>query len=513
MRRLFSTVLLVLGIACASTPPPPKEAPAPVAQVAEAPPAPEESWRAQPPQPGEPPDLVTPRFQRAVLKNGLVVLVSERHELPLVSLNVAFAAGSAAESEAQAGLAELTYKLLLEGAGDRDALALDNAFAELGASPAVAVKADGALVGVRVLQRNAEPALALLADVVRRPRLAPADFQRKRGEHLADLALQAGNPSFLSRQALAAEVFGSKHPYGHLPSGTPKTVASLTPRHVRTFYTRNFGPKAAALIITGDVTLEQAVAWGEKFFGSWKGTAVPPPVPPALEAAVRSNVVLVPKPGLNQTLIAFGRPAVRSGSEEEVPLELATAIFGGFFGSRLNMNLREDKGYSYGATANIDPRRGVGPLVAASAVRADVTGPSLKEFVSELEAMKARPISEAELATAREGLLRSMPGMFDSVEDLAAAAASLYWEDLPLDRFQRVAAALESAKLPQVQAAADKYFDAQRLKLVMVGDPDAIQAQVGALGLGEIRLRAPEPPRPPRPAKAPVTSSVSSGAR
>lgn len=498
MRRIGLVVLFAAFLgACASAP-----EPRPEAAVA---PADPEAWRAKAPAPGEPPELVTPKFEKAVLPNGLTVIVSERHDLPVVSLDVAFTAGTADDPRGKAGLAELTYGLLLEGTTRRDAFALDTAFADLGAQPAVAVVTDGALVGTQVLTRNLEEATALLAEVVRKPRFAAADFERRKKQQLANLALLIGNPRFLAGEAFSSTVYGPDHPYGHPGSGTPATVQRLTLADAKRFYGERTGPGAAAVIFSGDVTMERAKQLATSYFGDWKGQARPSPKPatPAVEA--RKNVVFVPKAGLNQTVIIMGRPAIQAGDPDEFALDLATTVFGGFFGSRLNMNLREVHGYTYGARAYVDPRRGVGPLVASSSVRGDATGASLQEFLNELSGVKARPISKEELEAAREGQIRSLPGSFETVDGVGMAAADIFWKELPLDRYERIIEGYRKADAAAVQQAAEKYLDPGQLQVVLVGDPDAVKLQVPSLGLGELVVRDPLAPegKPTRQGPAP----------
>jgi predicted Zn-dependent peptidase len=481
---------LILAAGCATAKKEVQPAPAAPAPEKGAGLAPDEPWRNTQPPPAPPPDLVMPTFVKAVLPNGLEVYVSERHELPLISLGVALAAGSAQDPAGKAGTADLTIRTFLEGAGKRDAIALEQAFADLGASPAALTRQDGAFVGTTVLTRNAPQALALVADIVLRPTLKDEDFKRKQREQLNNLARSAGSPTFLAQEAFTQVMYGKDHPYGNLTSGVPSTVEKLTAKDARQWYQKNVGPKAAALVVSGDVTLDQAKKWAEQYFGTWKGTAVRAPRPPAPKTLER-EVVLVPKPGLNQTIVAMGRPSIESGSPEQAPLELATTVFGGFFGSRLNMNLREAKGYSYGANAYVDPRRGPGPLVASSSVRADVTGPAVKEFFNELEGLKQRPITSAELEAAREGLIRSLPGSFNSVEELTRAAAGLFWEERPLDDYKKEVERLQSATLEQVQAAAAKYFDPAKLDMIMVGDPNVVKTQVEPLDVGKIIIHPP----------------------
>ncbi len=498
MNRILLASALAFAVGACAT------APAPKPETPEVPVDPE-AFRATAPEPGEVPELVTPKFQKVVLDNGLQVIVSERHDLPIVSVDVAFAAGAADDPRGKAGLAELTYALLLEGTQKRDALSLDTAFADLGAQAGVAVTPDGALVGTQVLARNLEEATALLAEVARRPRFAAADFERRQKQQLSNLALMVGNPRFLASEAFSATVFGEDHPYGHPSSGTPETVGRLALADAKKFYETNVGPAAAAVIFAGDVTMERAQELARAYFGDWKGTAKPAPRPAAAAVAARRNVVLVPKPGLNQTVIMMGRPALQAGAPEEFALDLATQVFGGFFGSRLNMNLREAHGYTYGAGAYVDPRRGVGPLVTSSAVRGDATAASVQEFLNELNGLKSRPITKEELEAAREGQIRSLPGSFETVSGLGQAAADLYWKELPLDRYEQLVKGYEEADAKTVQRIAEQYFDPTRLQLVLVGDPDLVNMQLPALGLGEVTIREPlsvaAPAKKPAPKK------------
>jgi zinc protease len=488
MRRLFIALSILALTACASTPEPTPqpEQPAPAPQAE--PPKAEDpnAFRAKMPAPARPPELVLPTFEQTTLDNGLTVLVSTRRQLPLIYVGVAFAAGSAQDPADKAGVSDITYKMLLEGAGGRDTIALDNAFADLGVSPSVSVSPDGASVGVRVLSRNVDPALALLADVVRKPTFAQKDFDRRKKQQLADLVRRMGSPSFLAQQAFLTSVFGEGHPYAHPVGGVPATVEKLTLQDVKRFYQKQVGPKSTAIVVTGDVTKDQAVAWAKKYFGDWKGEAALPPVPPAPPAPPRELVRFVPKPGLQQTFLLVGRPGIAVGHPDEHALELATTVFGGFFGSRLNMNLREAKGYTYGAGASADARLGVGPLNLYSAVRADVTGPALAEFMRELSDVKARPITSKELEAAREGLIRSYPGYFETVEGLGFNAAALYFKRRPMDEFARSVAGLEKATPAEVQRVAEAYLDPAAMQIILVGDPDVVQKQVGALNLGKL---------------------------
>ena len=497
MRRAALVALPALMAACA-TAPAPAVAPAPAA----APPPDPEAWRANPPVPGPAVPPRAPEFQRALLGNGLAVYVSEQPSMPLTTVSVAFRAGSGADPAGKAGLADLTWRLLLEGAGKRDALQLADAFGELGASPAVSVDRDGAAISVTVLPRHAEAALALLAEVVTRPRLAAADFERRRRQQLADLAARVGEPRFLAGWALAEATYGAGHPYGHPLSGLPAAVASLTLADARRFHRENAGPRTAGVIATGPVTLEQARAWGARHLGAWRSPARPPAPPPAALASPRREVALVPKPGLGQTVIATGRPALPAGDPDLEALLVANEVFGGAFSSRLNMNLREQRGYTYGAYSRVEALRGAGLLAASTSVRADVTGEALSQTMLEMRGLSGRPIGEQEMADARDGLMQRMPGTFETAERLASAAAALHWRDLPLDHFARRVERLRTLPLPAVRSAAARWFQEGSMQVVLVGDPVVAGRQIPDLGIGDLAVRTPpEPPVPQAPGR------------
>lgn len=472
----------------------------------------DESFRNKQPAPGAAPKIVTPKFQRAEIGNGLTVIVAESHELPIVAIDVAFASGSSQDPRGKAGTASLSYGLLLEGAGGKDALQLADAFGDLGATASVATTADGAMVGTHVLKKNAEAALALLSQVVQKPTFAQADFDRRKGEQLANLALQSSTPQYLAQEAFEPAVFGETHPYGHLNGGSVKSVESIKLADVKSFYATRAGPKAAALVIAGDVTLEQAKEWAAKYFGAWKSNAIVPAAPVAPAATARKQVTVVPKADLKQTIVVVGRPAIAAGSADEPALELANHIFGGYFGSRLNMNLRESKGYTYGARGGYDDRRGVGAVRISSAVRADVTGPALGEVFNELNGLKTKPITAEELAQARESVVRAIPGKFEDVDSLASTGASLFFTRQPLDRLDKLIEGVQAADAATVQAVAQKYYDPASMQIVLVGDPAIIQTQVGALNLGTLKTRAPAAPAAPAK-KAAAPAAGATGAR
>lgn len=497
MRRLIpSLILLGLVAACKTAEIREDERETAVSEAVEAKKASEafakaNAWRAQQPEPGPAPELVLPTFEQTALKNGLTVINSRRADLPLVALQISCAAGSASDPKGKAGLADLAYRMLLEGAGTRDALAYDDAFADLGVSPGVGAGYDSGGLSVTVLASNADAATALFADALMRPRMESEAFERRKTQQLSNLARSLGDPGFLASWASAEVVFGAGHPYGHLTSGTPATMKSLTLADTKRFLSRHVGPRSCAFVTAGAITLAEAEALAQKHLGAWKGTAVPSPKPTPPPVLARTALNFVAKPGLNQTIVRAMRPGLAAGDPQEAELELAMTVFGGFFGSRLNMNLREQHGYTYGAFAGASGRKGVGSVIAGSSVRADATGPAMKEFMGEVLGMKSEPITAEELSQAREGLLRAMPGGFTTVSNLAGTAAGLFAQGLPLDHVARTAADIEKADAAAVQAAAERFLQPELLQIILVGDPQIVQTQVTPLELGPLKTLAP----------------------
>lgn len=439
------------------------------------------SFRVKPPPVGPAPRLVLPQFESVRLDNGFRVLVGERHEPPLVHIELVFAAGSGSDPEGQAGLAALTYRWLLEGAGPYEAIALDKAFAALGATPAVQVEPDGARIGVTVLSEHSLAALALLAQVALNPRFAPAGFALRKTQQLADLAALESDPVFVAREHFASAAYGRNHPYGHVALGTQASIEGLGAQAGRDFYAKHVGPKATALIMTGDITLTGATALAQRYFGSWVAPAERPPAPPPVQADSASPIQRIDREGLSQTELLVGRPALPAGDEDEAGLQIASAAMGGMFSSRLNLDLREQHGYAYGAHAAFDPRQGPGPWLAYAAVRSNVTAPALAAMLDDLGKLPVRPFSRQEVEAARRGLINAMPGEFESAGDLGRALARIYLLEQPLDRYQRLSSALLSTQASRIDQVAVRIMHPSALTIVTVGDPQVLATQLAKI--------------------------------
>jgi predicted Zn-dependent peptidase len=451
---------------------------------------PEAEWRRQMPHAGPPKPPVLPSFKTAQLKNGLTVIVpAEKSMLPLVSFELVTRGGASTDPPELAGLAALTYAMLNEGAGSRGALQFSDAVADLGAAFGANADRDRGSAVIGGLKRNADPMVALLADAVLRPKMSEKDFARRKEQMVAALERNRGSPQGLAFEALPALIYGPEHPYGHPPTGTVETAKKMTLAEVKKARARLIGPKVSALVAAGDISLEEAVALAEKHFGKW--TAVTRPEPPirTIEVTPRKEIIIVDKAPSPQTMIAIARPIFGKGHPDEAPMTVLNEIFGGAFTSRLNMNLREDKGYTYGASSQAAYRLGVGVFVAYSAVRQDVTAQSLQEFMNELEGLTKRPPTDEEVALAKAGIIRGLTGNFERTAASAVAADAIFIYALPLDYYTHLGEKYEGVDLDSVRRVANAYMKPELMKVLLVGDAQAIRPGVELNKLGPIVVR------------------------
>jgi predicted Zn-dependent peptidase len=460
------------------------------AEVPQVPPA--EAWRKAPPASAAPRTPVLPKFLTQKLDNGLTVMVAEVGTLPLVSFTLVTQGGSALDPKNQGGLTSLTYAMLEEGSGNLDSLAFSDAVADLGASFGSSSDRDRGDVSISGLSKNADAMLTLLSNAVRRPRFTPDDFERHKRQTVASLIQNRSSPQGLAFELFPALLYGAEHPFGHPPTGTPETVTALSLDDIKAQHDRVFGPNTSALIAAGAITLDQAVALAKKHFGDWAHPVAAVPLAPAVEPTKRTAVVVVDKPGSPQTIAVIGRPLFGRGHPDEVPMRLINEVYGGNFASRLNMNLREGKGYTYGANSQVAFRRGVGVFLAFAAVKSDVTGPALEQFFAEIDGLRSRRPEAPEIERARSGIIRSMPGTFETTGAIAGAAASLFIYELPLDYYETLAARYAEVGAETILKASDAYLTSDTMKVLLVGDAAQIVEPVKLLRLGEVELQKVE---------------------
>ena len=441
----------------------------------------------EPPLGGDKP-FTAPDVKSSRLENGLEILVVQRPELPKVSVALATRAGSAADPAARSGLASLTARAMRRGTTSKNALEIDTALGDLGTTLGWGVGRESARLSLEVLKRNLAPAVAILADVARNPSFPAAEVDRERKLTLDSLAQQANNPSSVANRVAFMLAFGLDHPYGRPPMGLPGTVTSITREELTSFHQANWKPGSTALVFAGDITVAEATDLARKSFGSWSGGAAPEVTIPPSRPVGPGKVFLVDRQDAAQTVIAHVLPAPSRKAADYYSLVLADAVYGGGgFGTRLNLNLREDKGYSYGVFSNAALLSGGGAIIASGGVQTDKTTESTVEFSNELKNLAgAKPISETELTAARLTKVRGYAQQFESLGRVADQVLTLWTVRLPPTELQQEPEKLMSVSLSAVNAAAAKYGQPSAATLLLVGDLSKIEAGIRKLNLGEI---------------------------
>lgn len=446
--------------------------------------------RDHPPALGAPAALTVPTVHAGPLANGIAVTVVEQRELPLVQVIASFAGGSRLDG-ARHGIAAFTANLLDEGAGTRDAATLQAELAYLGASLQTGADWDRVFVALKVPVRSLGPALDLLADVVRRPTFSAIEVRRQRDLRLAAILQQRDQPNALADLAFNAIVFPAGHPYHHGAAGDSASIAALDSAAVRAFYRRAIAPANARFVVVGDITDADVRTQLQQRFGDWRADAPVAAAPPITVSPLRqatTRVYFVDKPGAAQSVISIGWPGVDRLSPDYAPLMVMNTLLGASFTSRLNMNLREDKGYTYGASSRFIFRRAPGPFVASAAVRTNVTDSSLVEFFRELRGVRDRPVPNDELQRAKAYVELALPGSLESTTQVANTIAQLALFDLPLAQLSDYARKVRAVTADDVQRVARRYLTPDQATVVVVGDITKVRSPVETLALGEITV-------------------------
>ncbi len=448
---------------------------------------PNEPWRAERPAPGEAPEVKLPTFEKATLKNGLTVLVATEPALPIVEASVIVRGGGLNESAREAGLASLTYDMLDEGAGDMDALALADAVAALGTSAHVWSGREAGGLGMQLLKRNLDEGVGLLALMAQKPRFESTDFERVKARHLSSLKSKAGDPRSVASDVFALTMYGEQHAYGWPASGTEQTVSKLNARRAKKFWSEIAGPKSSALVFSGDITLEEATKLAEAHFGKWRGRAQPPKAPKDPKPMGKTTLRVVDFPGTPQTVVVVGRPLLKKGDPDEPALLVFNQVLGGMFSSRLNLNLREAKGWTYGAWSAIDPRAGTGPFQAGAGIKTEHTAEALAEVFKEFEALRTSGVKgEDELSAAKDNYVKSLPGRFETLGDLSTAAGTLFMYSLPMDYYAKLPERISAVSAEDVKRVAERALVKDDMAIILVGDKAAIEEGINGLELGEL---------------------------
>ena len=443
--------------------------------------------RKQPPPLGPAPALKLPAIQKQLLSNGLAVWIVEHHEVPLAQINLIVRSGSAADPIGKYGVGNLTAAMLDEGAGTRSSLDLADAIEFLGANLSTASSFDASSVRMSVPVSKLAEALPLMSDIALRPSFPVSELDRLRKERLTGLLQARDNAGALIQLAFPRIVFGPTHRYGTSANGLPATIEALTVDDLKTFYRSHFRPDNATLLVVGDLAPATALPMLEKAFGNWKADGMAPLVAdvPNAPQLTKRQVYLVDKPEAAQSQIRIGWVGVSRSTPDYAVLEVLNTVLGGSFTSRLNQNLREKNGYAYGASSGFDMRLSAGPFLAAAGVQTDKTADALKEFFNELNGILT-PVPPDELAKARNYVALGFPGEFETTSDMARKLEELVIYNLPDTTFSDFVPSVTAVTAADLQRAAARFVQPERMAVVVVGDLKLIEGPIRALNLGPI---------------------------
>lgn len=446
------------------------------------------------PEPGPSAAPRFPAFERARLPNGLQVIVAERRGLPVVQLDLVLDAGFSSDSASTAGLARLAAGMLAEGTKTRGALAISEEVQRLGATLDARANLDQTLVQMTALKPNLDASLALLADVVLSPTFPAADFDRRRALQLAAIDQESAEPNAMAFRVLPRLLYGEGHAYANplSGSGTRATLAKLTREDAVAWHARWVKPNNAVLVVSGDTRAAEILPKLERLFAGWRPGEVPKKNLAAVAPPPKPRVFVLDRPGAIQSVIVAGDVVEPRANPQEIAQAAMNTVLGGAFTSRVNMNLREDKHWSYGARTSLVDARGPRPFLAVAPVQADKTKESVQEILKELRGIRGeKPPTEAELATAKGALALRLPGRFETVRAVSGAIAEVVRFGFD-DRYYDSYAARVNALVPADLAAAARMVDVDRLTWVIVGDRAKLEPELKGLGVGEVTAIDPD---------------------
>lgn len=439
------------------------------------------------PVPGEPRPYEFPATVRTSLPNGLQVIVTPMPGRELVTASLVIRDGAADEPAELGGATVLAARGLTEGTEVHDAIALSEAAERLGASLHAEAGWDATSAGLDVPESRLAPAMELLAEVVRRPSFPASEMHRLRDERLTDLLQARADPRRRAEEAFVSSIYAPSSPYHRPAGGRAETVEILEPEHLRAVHASACHPSRSALVIVGDVDPAAALRTTEALFGDWDGPAEPEAAPIDDTSGVAERFVrVVNRPGSVQTEIRIGHPGLPRRHPDFYPVSVMSMILGGLFNSRLNRNLREEKGYTYGASAGFDLRRARGPFSARAAVNTEATVPSIVEFLKELDRIRETEVSADELRAARDYLVGVFPLRFETPGPVAGSLAGLFVHRLPDDELTRYRQEIEAVTAADVLRVAREHIRPEQAAVVLVGDIDAFGTDLDALALGPL---------------------------
>ncbi len=446
--------------------------------------------RSKIPDPGSVGDLKLPKLERATLANGMKIVLAERHNVPLVNFWLLEDAGYSADG-AKPGIASLTSEMLPFGTKTHNALELDEQIESLGAQLRSYANIDLSAIQLSAIKPNLDASLTLLAEIAMNPSFPAADFARVQKERLAAIQQEKVEPTSMALRVLPPLLFGTGHAYGvpYTGTGTEASVTKLTPDDLAKFHATWYVPSNTTLVVVGDTTLKDITPRIERAFTGWAGGKAPTKNLARVSQPAKSRVYIIDRPGSEQSVIMTGSIAPPKAESSDVPLQIMNVILGGTFGARLNMNLREDKHYSYGAQTILLTARAQRPYISYAPVQTDKTKESLVEMMREFQGITGpRPIAAKELSDAQANQTLSLPGARETIDQVGDSVTRLVQMGLPDDYYQTYAQKVMALRTADVTDAAKSFIRSDQLIWVVVGDRAKIEAGIRQLNLGDLEI-------------------------
>lgn len=430
-----------------------------------------------------------PKAQKAKLKNGLEIFVVSDSRLPIAQLSLVFKAGSAQDEKKLAGLMYLSAHMLKEGAGALSSLAFAEALANIGTDLSVAVAKDMTSIHAEVLSHKVDDAFALLALMVKKPQLNPDDFMRLKSQHQSALKSQQANPSYMAQVNFLAAAYGDKHPYGHPNAGSLDTIKHITLPDIKKAVHDHFGADRAALVVVGDVSLEQIVKLSHDHLDSWqkaraKAHAIPEPM-----GSKDMQTKLISRSDSPQTYVLVGHLAASKKDPKLASFEVFQNIIAGMPTSRLGANLREEKGWTYGVASQLNPLAIKGPLFITTSIQNPHGADALGEILKELDSLKSKAVSDEELARAKSGLLHSYASRFSTLSQVANSVAEQFAYGLADDYEAQFFDQITKVSAHDIIQVAKKVGDREHMVAVAIGDLDALKAPIASMNVGRVTIK------------------------
>ena len=447
--------------------------------------------RSRLPAIGPDPAFSFPRIVRHRLDNGLDVRTVEHFTAPVVTLVMQIEGGLGSDPHGLEGLAALTADMVDEGTGALSAIQVAEALASIGGEYDVDVGADNIAFTLTTLEKFAERGAGLLADILLRPSLRETDFSRVRRLRLDRLRQLTDLPPAVAERAFVTLMYGG-HPYGHLAIGTEPALRRIELEHVNDFHTRTFRPGHATLVLVGPMSHDRLRTVAAEAFSGWRSESAPAVVNPPADVEATpwpARLAVVARAGAAQSELRMGHLSARRDTPDYSALLVMNAVLGGQFVSRINLKLREEKGYTYGARTGFDWRRGKSPFAMQASVHTTATADAIRDSLAELEDLRgARPPSDKEMSLAKASLTRGYPRNFETAQQVARSVTQLALYDLPDSYFEDFVPKVNAIEALDVVRAAVKYVDPARMVTLVVGEHQAIGDSLAALGLGEPQL-------------------------